>query len=1048
MRLTAFSSKLTPTSAVALMLSAMVLLFSASRAFNPSQTVRRVSRQGRAVSSTRARALYSSSAKNEKNPWSDSITLPKTTFDLRANAIKTDKVFHAKWQNTDFRSVLEGREKTWTLHDGPPYANGPLHIGHAMNKILKDFINRNKLLQGYNVRYIPGWDCHGLPIELKVLQEVEKENKKNKNKERLSSTELRLKAREFADRAIQTQKEGFVRYGIFGDFDSVYYRTMDTDFEVEQLNVFKAMWKKGSIYRGEKPVNWSPSSRTALAEAELEYPEGGHNSRSVYVGFVVDSISGESPLASFLREKIGSLRLAIWTTTPWTLPANLAVAVNADIIYALVSIEGHPGDCLYVVASDLVESLAEKIGASGTTTLKTFSGRDLVDSGISYEHPTRTSFVCNLLEGGDYITTDSGTGLVHTAPGHGAEDYLLGQKQDPPLPPFSPVDDAGKFNELAEPKELVGLPVLTTGSQAVIDLIGGGDSPLLLKEENYNHKYPYDWRTKKPTIFRSTPQWFCGIEGFRGEALSSIEEVKWIPEMGERRMRSFVESRGDWCISRQRSWGVPIPVFYDTSDSTKVLLDEEVIDHVIGIVASHPRGTDAWFELDEVDLLPEKYKQEAKDGKWRKGTDTMDVWFDSGTSWSGVLGGKSDNEVKADMYLEGSDQHRGWFQSSLLTSVASRGIPPYKTVLTHGFVLDEKGFKMSKSLGNVVDPMSVIEGGNDKKKDPAYGADVLRLWVASVDYTGDVCIGSNVMKQTFESYRRIRNVARYLLGNLFDFQQEDRVPYADLPSLDKWILGRLSVLLRDVRSSYDEYQFNKAVNALLKFVTADLSNFYLDIAKDRLYISGTDDFRRRSCQTVLVDVLEGLTKCVAPLLPHMAEDIHSSGGKERSVFEEVWPAHLEEFEGFGEDEWKRVREVREDVNKALEIARNDKAIGASLDARAVIYVDDDDHDTERILRGLMGIPVDSESEVDDLKYVLMLSQVEVVKGGGQDIGEGSGGYFLSKDAGVSGCAVRVDKAEGKKCERCWFFDETVGSDKENNLCKRCNEVIAKKGAMV
>lgn len=632
---------------------------------------------------------------------------------------------------------------------------------------------------------------------------------------------------------------------------------------------------------------------------------------------------------------------------------------------------------------------------------------------------------------------------MHTAPGHGQEDYITGLKYGLEL--LSPVDDVGKFT-IEAGERFVGMKVLEEGNIAIIDALSETGS--LIKAEDYAHKYPYDWRTKKPTIFRSTDQWFASVEGFRKNALEAVETVRWVPEVGKNRITSFVSGRGDWCISRQRSWGVPIPVFYDKETGNEVLLNEDTLDHIQNLFAKH--GSDAWYTMDESELLPEKYRDEAH--KWKKGTDTMDVWFDSGSSWAGVAKGRNELAYPADLYLEGSDQHRGWFQSSLLTSVAANNQAPYKTVLTHGFVLDEKGFKMSKSLGNVVNPLEVINGGNNQKTDPAYGADVLRLWVASVDYSGDVCIGTNIIKQTFESYRKIRNTARYLIGNLADFKPSgtdgsNAIAYDELPSMDKWMLGRLSSVLRDVDNAIDEYQFNKATQEILRFVTTDLSNFYLDVAKDRLYISSINDFRRRSCQTVIHACLEGLAKAISPILPHMAEDIWLNLPYEKtfdSVFEGGWPRNLMSFPENDVEQWTLVRELRDDVNKMLELARNDKLVGASLDVAAYIYVADKEKSS--ILKKLVGdedliSPPLKTNGVDELRTSLMLSLVVLVDTA-DILSEICDEKYISKTS-VSGCVVGVKKADGTKCGRCWFYDNQVGKHGliYDEICQRCNNAI-------
>jgi len=973
--------------------------------------------------------------KKPKNPYASTILLPETSFSARANAKNREPELQKFWNDSKLyhrlsEAAAEANAPRFVLHDGPPYANGDLHIGHALNKLLKDFINRKRVLKGDQVHYVPGWDCHGLPIELKVLQ-----NMKSKERQGLTPIDLRERAAAFAKETVEKQSVSFQRYGVMGDFENPYL-TLQPEFEAAQIGVFGDMFLNGFIYRGRKPVHWSPSSKTALAEAELEYPEG-HKSKSIYVGFEVEEVS------EMLEEWKDGLKIAIWTTTPWTIPANLAVAVNPELSYSVVESE-KTGKLL--VATDLIDTLVKKLDLpEGETfkTLSTLTGDDLL--GTTYRHPLydRTS---PILAGGDYINTDSGTGLVHTAPGHGQEDYAVGLKNGLEL--LSPVDDVGKFT-IEAGEQFVGMSVLGDGNQAVIDALT--ESKSLLMVEDYGHKYPYDWRTKKPTIFRATDQWFASVEGFRDDALKAVDTVKWIPEVGKNRITSFVNGRGDWCISRQRSWGVPIPVFYDRATGNEVLLDEETLAHIKAIFAEH--GSNAWWTMDDKDLLPPSRRDDAH--LWKKGTDTMDVWFDSGSSWAGVANARDELAYPADLYLEGSDQHRGWFQSSLLTSVASNNKAPYKAVLTHGFVLDEKGFKMSKSIGNVIDPLLIINGGNNQKIDPAYGVDVLRLWVASVDYTGDVCIGTNIIKQTFESYRKLRNTARYLIGNLADFKPADSddtnaIPYDDLPSMDKWMLGRLSTMLREIDSAGDEYAFGRVTNELLRFATADLSNFYLDVAKDRLYIAGIDDYRRRSCQTVLHAVLEGVAKGIAPILPHMAEDIWQSLPYDKpteSVFEGGWPTHLMDFPEYEAEQWTFVRSLRDDANKMLELARTDKVIGASLDAAAYVYAPPDSNlrSTLDKLDGDKDMiePSIKSNGVDDLRTALMLSQINMVDSAEDVIKFTGEAYTSTADLSTSGCIVGVTKAAGKKCQRCWFYDSKVGNlgYENDDICQRCNDAI-------
>jgi isoleucyl-tRNA synthetase len=852
----------------------------------------------------------------EAKSYKDTVNLPKTQFEMRANAVKREPELQQFWAENHIYDRLSHNNPgdLFVLHDGPPYANGQLHIGHALNKILKDFINRYQMLCGKKVRYVPGWDCHGLPIELKVLQNMKSDDRLN-----LTPIELRRQAAAFAEKTMEQQRASFVRYGVWGDWEHPYL-TLKPEYEAAQIGVFGQMVLKGYIYRGFKPVHWSPSSKTALAEAELEYPEG-HTSRSIYVGFHIRKLS--KSLQSKFKRYMPSLWAAIWTTTPWTIPANLAIAVNPELTYAVVEppADSHIAQQFIIVAVDAVDRLS----ATFNTKLKilaTVKGKEL--EGCHYKHPLfdRDS---QIVAGGDYITSDSGTGLVHTAPGHGQEDFIVGKRYS--LPILTPVDENGNFT--AEAGEFAGLNVLKEGNAAVIDALAAANC--LIKEEVYAHSYPYDWRTKKPTIFRATEQWFASVEGFRDAALKAISGVNWIPAQGENRITAMVGDRSDWCISRQRTWGVPIPVFYD-EETNEPLLNAETIDRVQSIFAA--KGSDAWWELSTEELLPESYRNNGR--TYRKGTDTMDVWFDSGSSWAAVAEGRSELAYPADIYLEGSDQHRGWFQSSLLTSVATKGIAPYKTVLTHGFVLDEKGRKMSKSEGNVVDPAAVIK---------EYGADVLRLWVSSVDYSADVPLGKNILKQQADVYRKIRNTAKFLLGNLHDFDPaKDAISYEDLPELDRYLLHRMCEVFAEVKDAFDSFQFSRFFQTVQNFCTVDLSNFYLDIAKDRLYISAENSLRRRSCQTVIAIAVENLARAIAPVLCHMAEDIWQYipyPTPYKSVFEAGW-VQVEEKWLNPElaTRWQYLRQVRAEVNKVLEKARMEKAIGSSLEAKVLLYVPD------------------------------------------------------------------------------------------------------------
>ncbi len=967
----------------------------------------------------------------ETGSYKDTVNLPKTNFDMRANAVKREPEIQKFWSENKIYDRLsqENPGDLFILHDGPPYANGSLHIGHALNKILKDIINRYQLLRGRKVRYVPGWDCHGLPIELKVLQKMKSAERQN-----LTPLQLRQKAKEFALAAVDDQRNSFKRYGVWGDWDHPYL-TLKPEYEAAQIGVFGEMVLKGYIYRGLKPVHWSPSSHTALAEAELEYPEG-HTSRSIYAAFPMVSLSEKAKPA--LSQFFPELGVAIWTTTPWTIPANLGVAVNPELNYAVVEVsrkaaetQSNLGDFAtlreaqryLIVAEDLVERLSATLD-SDLTVKATIKGKDLEHS--TYRHPLydRQS---PIVIGGDYVTTESGTGLVHTAPGHGQEDYIVGQRYG--LPILAPVDDNGNFT--SEAGQFAGLNVLGDGNQAVIDALTEAGS--LLKEEPYQHKYPYDWRTKKPTIFRATEQWFASVEGFREEALRAIASVKWIPAQGENRITPMVAERSDWCISRQRNWGVPIPVFYDEA-TNEPLLNAETIAYVQAIVAE--KGSDAWWELSVEELLPEQYRNNGK--SYRKGTDTMDVWFDSGSSWAAVVKQRPELRYPADMYLEGSDQHRGWFQSSLLTSVAVNGIAPYKTVLTHGFTLDEQGRKQSKSLGNVVDPAVIIEGGKNQKEEPPYGADVLRLWVSSVDYTSDQRIGKNILKQLGDVRQKIRNTARFLLGNLHDFDPEkDAVPFEELPELDRYMLHRMTEVFAEVTEAFDSFQFFRFFQTVQNFCVVDLSNFYLDAAKDRLYISASDAFRRRSCQTVLQVALENLARAIAPVLSHMAEDIWQYIPYKtpyKSVFEAGWVQVEQKWHNPELAQvWQQIRQIRTDVNKVLDTARGEKMIGAPLEAKIMLYVA-----YEQLRASVKALNPDVGNGVDELRYLFITSQVEVL-----DTPEALQKlkYNLQSDA----WGIGVVDAEGEKCDRCWNYSTHVGeSTKHPLICDRCVAALAGK----
>ncbi|OVA14857.1 Aminoacyl-tRNA synthetase [Macleaya cordata] len=986
--------------------------------------------------------------KQEDGKYKHTVDLPKTTFGMRANSVVREPEIQKLWdENQVFKKVVDRNNGgSFILHDGPPYANGDLHMGHALNKILKDIINRYKLLQNYKVQYVPGWDCHGLPIELKVLQSMDQDARKD-----LTPIKLRAKAAKFAKATVNSQMKSFKRYGVWGDWENPYL-TLNPEYEAAQVEVFSQMAMQGYIYRGRKPVHWSPSSRTALAEAELEYPED-HTSKSIYAIFKLVSASPTSN--GSLEEFFPDLCLTIWTTTPWTVPANAAVAVNAKLQYAVTEVHSilenvsalsgkektNLGTVLrskqrnpfLIVASDLVPTLETKWGVK-LTVRKTLLGSDLEN--CRYIHPIDNR-ECPVVIGGDYITTESGTGLVHTAPGHGQEDYVTGLKYG--LPVLSPVDDEGKFTE--EAGRFSGLDVLGDGNVAVVKYL---DEQLsIIMEESYKHKYPYDWRTKKPTIFRATEQWFASVEGFRQAAMDAIGHVTWVPTQAENRISAMTSSRSDWCISRQRTWGVPIPVFYHVQ-SKEPLMNEETINHIKSIISQ--KGSDAWWYMAVEELLPEKYRNKASE--YEKGTDTMDVWFDSGSSWAAVLENRDGLSYPADLYLEGTDQHRGWFQSSLLTSVATKGKAPYLRVITHGFVLDERGFKMSKSVGNVVDPNIVIEGGKNTKDAPSYGADVLRLWVSSVDYTNDVPIGPQILRQMSDVYRKLRGTLRYLLSNLHDWKPENAVSYSDLPMIDQHALFQLENVVKNIRDSYDNYQFYKIFQIIQRFAIVDLSNFYFDVAKDRLYVGGTTNFTRRSCQTVLAAHLLSIVRVIAPILPHLAEDVwqnlpfeytDENGSVAKFVFESKWPDLNERWLAMSAEDvdfWGKILELRTEVNKVLETARTGRLIGSSLDAKIHLYVADAN------IASRLHEMCEAQNDADMLHRIFITSQVEIVSSLESELTEKipyTGECLID---GESKVWIGASRADGSKCERCWNYSPEVGSFMEHpTLCPRCYSVV-------
>nr|CAB3451250.1 unnamed protein product [Digitaria exilis] len=921
--------------------------------------------------------------KQEDGKYKHTVDLPKTTFGLRANSVVREPELQKLWEENQVLKRVSARNTgaTFVLHDGPPYANGDLHMGHALNKILKDIINRYKLLQNHKVSFVPGWDCHGLPIELKVLKSMDKETLGA-----LTPIKLRQKAAKFAKAAVEAQMKSFKRYGVLADWDNPYL-TLSPEYEAAQ------------------------------------YSEN-HISRSIYAAFKITNSSKSGILDEFLP----NLSLVIWTTTPWTIPANAAVAVNPELAYTVAEVQSvlinestsggkqrkvgtllssEKGKLFVIVASDLITTLESKWGVK-LAVQKTFPGSALEH--CRYAHPVNGN-ECSVVLGGDYITTESGTGLVHTAPGHGQEDYITGLKYG--LPIISPVDDEGNFT--AEAGQFSGLSVLGAGNAAVVKYLDEHYS--LILEEPYKHKYPYDWRSKEPTIFRATEQWFASVDGFRNAAMYAIRQVTWVPSQAENRIVAMTSGRSDWCISRQRTWGVPIPVFYHV-DSQEPLITEETIEHIKAIVSK--KGSDAWWYMTTEELLPDKYRDKASE--YRKGADTMDVWFDSGSSWAAVLAKRDGLKFPADIYLEGSDQHRGWFQSSLLTSIATTGKAPYSSVITHGFVLDEKGFKMSKSVGNVVDPEKLIVGGKNQKEEPTYGADVLRLWVSSVDYTGDVLIGPQILRQMSDMYRKLRGTMRFLLSNLHDWKLDNAVPYNDLPKIDKYALFQLETVVASMKDSYENYQFYKVYQMLQRFAIVGLSNFYLDVAKDRLYVGGRVSFTRKSCQTVLTAHLLYLVRAIAPIMPHLAEDIWQNlpfeytlpdGSVAKFVFDLKWPEKNEEWLSVPKDDVDFlgiILELRSEVNKILENARTGKLIGSSLDAK--IYLHAESSDTALKLRELSS----ASNDADALHRLFITSQVEVLPTLNEENTSSISYTGKFSDPRIGEIWIGVARADGAKCE--------------------------------
>lgn len=923
------------------------------------------------------------------------LNLPKTSFQMKANLPNKEPKFIKMWQEQEiYFKGIDKDKPSFILHDGPPYANGEIHIGHALNKILKDIILKYKRLRGYNAPYIPGWDTHGLPIELKVTEKLGSKAKE------MSPAEIRELCAEYAKKWVGIQREGFVRLGVLGDWENPYL-TLKPEYEAKQLEVFGELYENGYIFKGLKPIYWSPVTETALAEAEIEYKNV--SSPSIYVKMKANQD---------LLDKIGMTEetwVVIWTTTPWTLPANVAISLNPDFEYGVYRTE--KGNL--ILGKDLAEQAFSAMEIENYELIKEFVGRDIERT--TYQHPflDRTGLVIL----GTHVTADAGTGCVHTAPGHGQDDYVVGTRYG--LPVISPINHKGVLTEDAG--QFAGLFYAKANKEICAYLEGTGD---LLKLKMIEHSYPHDWRSKTPVIFRATEQWFVNVEGsdIRERALKALDDVTFIPAWGRNRIGSMLETRPDWCISRQRVWGVPIPVFYNVATG-KEIFNRDILNRIIEIVKKE--GTIAWVKYSAEELIGEELleKYNLKGVELRKETNIMDVWFDSGVSHRAVLETRGDLLHRpADLYLEGSDQHRGWFQTSLLTSIGSTHDAPFKNILTHGFVNDGEGKKMSKSVGNTVVPADVIK---------VYGADILRLWCASVDYREDVKISDNILKQMAEAYRRVRNTARYILGNSNDFNPNtDRVPYEQLMEIDKWALHKLEVLKRKVTENYDKYEFYNLFQDIHYFAGVDMSAFYLDIIKDRLYTEGTNSIERRSAQTVMTEILVTLTKMIAPILSFTAEEIWETlpevlKDRESVLLTDWYKENDEYLNPEIENKWVEIIKVRKEANKSLEKARQgkDRIIGNSLDAKVML------HSTDAEIQKFL---VENREK---LELALIVSEVEIV----ENIDE-----TFTKGEEATDLYIKVLHAEGEKCERCWKYSKEIGKDPEHpTLCPRCASVLKK-----
>jgi isoleucyl-tRNA synthetase len=915
-----------------------------------------------------------------KAEYAETLNLPQTEFPMRGNLPQKEPEILARWDEMKIyqrvRQKNEGKPK-FILHDGPPYANGDIHLGHALNKVLKDMIVKYKTMSGYDSPYVPGWDTHGLPIEQKAIKDL------GLNRNKVSKADFRERCKEYALKYVDIQREEFRRLGVIGDWGNPYL-TLMPDFEAIQLGAFGEMAKKGYIYKGLKPIYWCPDCETALAEAEIEYED--HKSASIHVKFKVKDGKGKLP---------DDASVIIWTTTPWTIPSNLAICLHPDFVYALLSIRGEK----WLVAKDMIDLFLKEAEISDPyEIIAEFTGRDL--EYLTCTHPLYDRE--SLLILGNHVTLEAGTGCVHTAPGHGADDFIVGKQYG--LDIYSPLDDQGRLDATTGP--FAGMPT-DQANKAVCQALE--DCGALIHFQMFTHQYPHCWRCHTPILFRATEQWFASIDGFREQVLSEIDKVKFIPSWGRERIYNMIRDRGDWCISRQRTWGVPIPIFY-CDDCGEYIINDETIARLQDLFREH--GSNCWFTMEEEQLLPQGFVCPKCGGHhFRKETDTMDVWFDSGSSHFAVLENPRWPELTwpADLYLEGSDQHRGWFNSSLCISVANRGLAPYRQVLTHGFLVDEEGKKQSKSLGNTISPLDIIK---------EMGADVLRLWVASTDYRSDIANSRNIFRQMGEAYRKIRNTLRYLLGNIYDFDiVKDQVAFAAMPELDKWAMLKLQELIVKVEEAYEDYEFHVVFHSIHKFCVLDMSAFYLDVIKDTLYTEKQDSLARRSIQTVLYRIADALTRLMAPILSYTTEEVYQYLPKPADSPESVLLLDMPQTDSSISDpalmeKWEKFLVYRDEVAKELEIARQAKTIGHSLDAMVVMQPDAEAY---AIL----------ESMAADLPHLFIVSQVRL----------------LAPDNG-EGLRVSVETAPGTKCGRCWIYSESVGQDhKHPDLCQRCAHVL-------